>query len=108
MTTVPSGTPTPSGARRHLVTLLLVLGVVALFAAPLVLGLGSGEEPFSGADGKAMAGAQENAPGYTAWFSTPFAPPGEVESGLFAVQAGVGGLVLGYALGALRHRNRGR
>jgi cobalt/nickel transport protein len=94
--------------RRHAVTVLLVLGVVALVAAPLVLGLGRGEEPFAGADGRAVTRAEENAPAYEAWFTSPFTPSGQVESGLFAVQAGLGGLVLGYALGALRHRNRDR
>jgi cobalt/nickel transport protein len=109
VTTAPPDPPTTSGARRHVVTLLLVAGVVVLFAAPLALGLGTGEEPFAGSDGQALASAEENRPGYEAWFSAPFTPPsGQIESGLFAVQAALGGVVLGYALGALRHRNRSR
>jgi cobalt/nickel transport protein len=88
--------------RRTLVTVLLVLAVVALFAVPLLAG---GTAQYTGTDNQATTLIQQQDPGYQPWFRSvlpPLSP--SVESGLFAVQAGVGGLVLGYALGRLRGR----
>ena len=86
--------------RRRLVTALLVLAVVALFAVPLLLDGGTSE--FGGTD--AAVTEQLEAGGYTPWFESVFSPAGEVESGLFALQAALGAGVLGYVLGLLRGR----
>jgi cobalt/nickel transport protein len=84
------------------VTALLVLAVVALFALPLVLDSGS---TFAGSDSQATKVIEESDPGYHPWFSSVFAPSStEVQSGLFALQAALGGVVLGYVLGRLRGR----
>ncbi len=92
--------------RRSLVTALLVLGVLALFAAPLLLDGGASE--FTGSDSLATSTVEEDHPGYDAWFESVFAPSSaEVESGLFAVQAALGGGVLGYVLGRFRGRRSG-
>ena len=86
--------------RRTLVTTVLVLAVVALFTVPLVLD--GGRSQFGGTD--AAVTAELEADGYTPWFDSLFSPSAEVESGLFALQAALGGGALGYVLGRLRGR----
>ena len=87
--------------RRRLTTALLVLAVVALFALPLVIDGGTSD--YAGSDSQAAEAVEGS--GYTPWFESVFSPSSaEVESGLFALQAGLGGLALGYVLGRLRGR----
>lgn len=89
--------------RSTLVNVLLVLGVVALFAFPVLFVDGE----YGGADGQ--AGDLIDATGYEPWFSPVWEPPsGEIESGIFALQAAGGAGVLGYCLGVARTRARQR
>jgi len=89
--------------RSTLVNLLLVVAVVALFAIPALFVPGE----YSGADGQ--AGDAIDATGYEPWFEPVWEPPsGEIESGIFAIQAAAGAGVLGYCLGVARTRSRQR
>lgn len=89
-----------------LVGLVAVAIAIAVFS--LVYGAGAGAE-FEGADGKAEGTISQVSPDYEPWFE-PLLPelPGEVESGVFALQAGIGGGIVGYGLGVLRTRSRQR
>lgn len=85
---------------------LVLAAIVILLAVALYLGgraSAGDEEAFDGTDAAATAQLEEA--GHEPWFQ-PLMPPagGEIESGLFALQAGLGGVVLGYVFGRLRGR----
>lgn len=88
-------------SRSAVVNLLLVLAVFALVAIPVLFIPGE----YSGADGQ--AGEHIESTGYQPWFSPVWEPPsGEIESGIFAMQAAAGAGVLGYCIGVARTRQR--
>ncbi len=101
-------------SRKAITNLALALAIVAIFAVSFLVGGSAAvnrdnpDERFSGTDNKATSQIQQLDPHYTPWFSSLFEPAsGEVESGLFAMQAAIGGVVLGFAFGALwGRRNR--
>lgn len=89
------------------VNLLLVGAIVLIVVSALVLDARrpGDHERFVGSDSAATSLIEEEDPTYVPWFSAIFAPTSaEVESGLFALQAALGGIALGYCFGALRHR----
>ena len=88
-------------SRFSIVNWVLVLGVVLLAAVPLVMG---SDTEFAGADGRAVERIDES--GYQPWFAPLFNPSPEVASGLFALQAAIGGGVIGYVFGVARTRRR--
>jgi cobalt/nickel transport protein len=88
-------------SRFSLVNWLLVVGVVLLAAVPIVIG---SDTEFGGADGVAMERIDES--DYRPWFAPLFEPAAETASGLFALQAAIGGGVLGYVFGVARTRRR--
>lgn len=96
--------------RKPATTLLLGIALVVVFAISFVTGglRTDPEERFAGTDALATAAIQESNPDYQPWFTPLFQPEsGEVESGLFALQAAIGGAVLGFAVGGLWGRRRG-
>lgn len=92
-------------SNRKWVSWALLGAVVVIFLASLVIGsrmVAGSDEPFGGTDAAATQAAEEA--GAEPWFSPFFEPAGEVESGLFAIQAAIGAGVLGYALGRMSGR----
>jgi cobalt/nickel transport protein len=88
-------------SRSTVVNILLVVAVVAVFAVPVLFVPGE----YAGSDGQ--AGEAIEATGYQPWFSPVWEPPsGEIESGIFAMQAAAGAGVLGYCIGVARTRSR--
>ncbi|MCF6387747.1 energy-coupling factor ABC transporter substrate-binding protein [Mycobacterium sp. MBM] len=108
---VDIGKPRSDGGRSVLVMAISLLAVAAAIAVgSLLYGFArDADAEFGGADGQAeevITGIQSD---YEPWFSPLVGElPGEVESGLFAIQAGLGGIVLGGAIGWYAGRHRGR
>jgi cobalt/nickel transport protein len=112
-TTTPAAGPAAKARRSRgpWVNLILLAAVVALFAVPLALRLGaagaSQGDSYGGSDDKAVNAIETVDPGYRPWFTPLFEPSsGEVESGLFALQAALGAGAFGYAMGRLSGRRR--
>ena len=104
--------PTTKSSSRSVWVLAVVLLAVAaaISVGSLLYGYSQdAEAEFGGADGQAeevIAGIDES---YEPWYDALVGElPGEVESGLFALQAGLGGIVLGGAIGWYAGRHRGR
>lgn len=88
---------------------VLVVAIVAIFALCMALApRHSAEgEAFGGTDSAVTDTLQEH--GVKPWFHPVFEPgSGEVESGLFALQAALGAGLFGYVMGNLRGRRLGR
>lgn len=95
--------------KKSTVNILLVLALVVIFGISFAIGgmNTNPDERFPGTDASATSQIEEANPDYEPWFSPFFQPEsGEVESGLFALQAALGGSVLGFAIGGLWGRRR--
>lgn len=84
---------------------LAVAALIIVFAAVFLMQdaaiRASGEEAWGGADGEAAELIE--ASGYEPWVEPFWAPPsGEVESLLFALQAAIGAVIIGYVFGYWR------
>lgn len=88
------------------ITPVLVALLVILFAMSFALAprpTSPDEEAFGGTDAAVTTLLEQG--GTEPWFAPIFEPgSGEIESGLFGLQAALGAGVLGYALGNLRGR----
>lgn len=96
---------------KVLINACLVAALVVLFGVSFIVGgrHTDPEERFAGTDGAATTQIEESHPDYEPWFQPFFQPESsEVESGLFALQAGLGGVILGFALGGLWGRRHPR
>lgn len=91
--------------RRTWSMVTILVAMLVLFAAPLVYYGNSAA--FEGSDDQGSNTILKVDPTYKVWFRPLFEPSsGEVESGLFALQSGLGGVVLGIAIGRLWARRR--
>ena len=104
-----SSTHQPTHKTNKTVVIGLILLAIAIAVFPMFFNFGDkdAEEQFTGTDDGAEAIVEEVNPGYEPWFEPVVGElPGEIESGLFALQAGLGAGVVGYALGTYRGRRK--
>lgn len=80
------------------IILLILVAIIAIVPMIMYSGLGEDQGYFSGADSAASEIIEES--GYEPWFSSFWEPPsGEIESLLFALQAAIGAIIIGYFIG---------
>jgi len=80
------------------IILLCLVAIIAIIPLAMYNGMGEDEGYFGGADGAAGEAIEET--GYQPWFNSIWEPPsGEIESLLFALQAAIGAIIIGYVLG---------
>jgi cobalt/nickel transport protein len=80
------------------IILLCLVAIIAIIPFVLYSGMGENEGYFGGSDGAAGEAIKET--GYQPWFSSIWEPPsGEIESLLFALQAAIGAIIIGYVFG---------
>ncbi len=89
--------------------IILAIVCILLFVAPFFVYTGGEEQgQYGGADdaaGDAIGEIYNNTTGkeYTPWFNSLWEPPsGEIESLLFALQAAIGAIIIGYFFGYWR------
>lgn len=90
--------------RNVLAPIALLVALVALWVIPMFVAPQVGQERFPGADAQATEMVEDT--GYQPWFAPVFEPSGEVESGIFALQAALGAGVLFYVIGFFHGRSR--
>jgi cobalt/nickel transport protein len=80
---------------------LITLGVVLAFLGAFAYVSSSGNHEWSGADSQAENVITELTGGaYQPWFQSIYTPPSsEIESLLFALQAAIGSIIIGYFFG---------
>ncbi len=81
---------------------LAILAIVLLFALPFFV---NPSAKFGGADDAGSRAIQTQQPGYVRWILPLWTPPPETESMLFALQAALGALVIGYFIGYEKARS---
>jgi cobalt/nickel transport protein len=83
--------------KRAIILLALVV-VIVVFPLAFYNGKGEDQGYFTGADDQGPAYMESL--GYHPWFTSIWEPPsGEIESLLFAVQAAIGAIIIGYVFG---------
>jgi cobalt/nickel transport protein len=83
---------------KYYIVILAIVAVIAILPLAMYSGLGEDQGYFGGADDSAGTVVEET--GYEPWFSSIWEPPsGEIESLLFALQAAIGAIIIGYVLG---------
>ncbi len=83
---------------------IITLGVIVVFIAAFAYVSSTQTHEWAGADGQAEDVISElTGDTYQPWFNSIYTPPSqEIESLLFALQAAIGSLIIGYFLGYYR------
>jgi cobalt/nickel transport protein len=83
---------------------LMTLGILVAFSVAFAFVSSTGNYEWIGADSQAESVISQLTGGaYEPWFQSIYTPPsGEIESLLFALQAAIGSLIIGYFLGYYR------
>ena len=83
---------------------IITLGIIVVFIAAFAYVSSTQTHDWGGADGQAEDVISQLTGGtYQPWFHSIYTPPSqEIESLLFALQAAVGSLIIGYFLGYYR------
>ena len=91
---------------KHENLILLILTIIILIAPMIIYsGLGEDQGYFGGSDDQGSDAVTET--GYKPWFESFWEPPsGEIESLLFAVQAAIGAIIIGYTFGYWRGQKK--
>ena len=82
----------------YLLGFLVLIGMLAL---PFII---NPHAEFGGSDDQGSEAILAASPGYTPWFQWFWQPPPETESFLFATQAAIGAIVIGYFIGYMGGR----
>jgi len=83
---------------KRAIILLAFVAVIVIFPLALYNGKGEAQGYFGGSDDQGPAYITST--GYTPWFQSLWEPPSpEIESLLFAAQAAIGAIIIGYVLG---------
>ncbi len=80
---------------------LAILLMVAIFAIPFIV---NPTAKFGGSDDAGAKAVLQTNPNYQPWVQPLWKPPPETESMLFALQAALGALIIGYFIGHERAR----
>lgn len=92
--------------KLEVTTILAVLLAISFFSL-LALTIAIPKAEWSGADGQGMELIEQSL-NYEPWANPIWKPPsGEIESLLFALQAAIGSLIIGYYFGLLKGRKEG-
>lgn len=93
-------------ATNKLSTNMIIIGILAIITLMVIPLATINDSEFGGSDGAGSELVSEIAPDYDSeWIGNVWAPPGgETESMLFALQATVGGILIGYAFGYFHGR----
>lgn len=91
---------------KHVILVILVI-IIAIIPFMMFPGQGEDDGKFGGADGAASEAIEGL--GYEPWFGSFWEPPsGEIESLLFALQAAIGAIIIGYYFGYQRGKSEGK
>jgi cobalt/nickel transport protein len=83
---------------KRAIILLALVAIIVIFPLALYNGKGEDQGYFGGADDQGPAYIEST--GYVPWATHIWEPPsGEIESLLFAVQASIGAIIIGYIFG---------